>query len=370
MAIAGPAIGVAGLCRRFLQANHLLRHRSFWTGSPTSFFVRLGVLITVPIAYCLDRCVLCDGAVARFRHASLFIYWIRVEMVYGVVSSLLHKALTFEQAMLSYDAFSLFSSLSLRIFLPPSFSPHPSCSFPPPCPPQLSPLGAPFTNHYLPIIIRILLIHNLFSNLPLEELLSNTKTNYGGSPSSYHPTKKHHGRHPDAAVRGPVLPGVSDRQRHRQACALRGAQLRRQASHRCAAASQEGVTPSKVNWDLLERRIASSEKAYQRQIIRRKIDELVQYYEQCRQARDLPSIPGRGDHHLRREAEPSSPLSEGRVGIGLKVPEREGILRAIDGQHRLLALHADIDNGSRTRSSACRRSSSTGCPKITSSRCS
>ena len=27
----------------------------------------------------------------------------------------------------------------------------------------------------------------------------------------------------------------------------------------------------------------------------------------------------------------------------LKVPEREGILRAIDGQHRLLALHADID---------------------------
>ena len=50
--------------------------------------------------------------------------------------------------------------------------------------------------------------------------------------------------------------------------------------------------PSKVNWDLLERRIAANDKAYQRQIIRRKIDELVQYYEQCRQARDLPSIPG------------------------------------------------------------------------------
>ena len=49
---------------------------------------------------------------------------------------------------------------------------------------------------------------------------------------------------------------------------------------------------SKINWDLLERRIASNEKAYQRQIIRKKIDELVQYYEQCRQARDLPSIPG------------------------------------------------------------------------------
>src|SRR5882757_9783106 len=57
--------------------------------------------------------------------------------------------------------------------------------------------------------------------------------------------------------------------------------------------SGESTGPvSKVNWDLLERRIASSEKAYQRHIIRRKIDELVQYYEQCRQARDLPSIPG------------------------------------------------------------------------------
>jgi DGQHR domain-containing protein len=100
---------------------------------------------------------------------------------------------------------------------------------------------------------------------------------------------------------------------------------------------------SKVNWDLLERRIASSEKAYQRQIIRRKIDELVQYYEQCRQARDLPSIPGAViiscDEKLAFE-----PVESGSTVGRLKVPEREGILRAIDGQHRLLALHADIDN--------------------------
>ncbi len=101
--------------------------------------------------------------------------------------------------------------------------------------------------------------------------------------------------------------------------------------------------PSKVNWDLLERRIASSEKAYQRQIIRRKIDELVQYYEQCRQARDLPSIPGAViiscDEKLTFE-----PVESGASVGRLKVPEREGILRAIDGQHRLLALHADIDH--------------------------
>src|SRR6478752_5227938 len=103
-----------------------------------------------------------------------------------------------------------------------------------------------------------------------------------------------------------------------------------------------GAAPSKVNWDLLERRIASSEKAYQRQIIRRKIDELVQYYEQCRQARDLPSIPGAVIISCDEKLTFQAVDGDSRVGI-LKVPEREGILRAIDGQHRLLALHADID---------------------------
>jgi DGQHR domain-containing protein len=103
---------------------------------------------------------------------------------------------------------------------------------------------------------------------------------------------------------------------------------------------KKAAQPSKVNWDLLERRIAANEKAYQRQIIRKKIDELVQYYEQCRQARDLPSIPGAViiscDEALKFE-----PASPGASICILKVPEREGILRAIDGQHRLLALHAD-----------------------------
>jgi len=105
---------------------------------------------------------------------------------------------------------------------------------------------------------------------------------------------------------------------------------------------KKAAPATKVNWDLLERRIAANDKAYQRQIIRKKIDELVQYYEQCRQARDLPSIPGAViiscDEQLKFEP------SEAGASIGtLKVPEREGILRAIDGQHRLLALHADRD---------------------------
>jgi DGQHR domain-containing protein len=112
-------------------------------------------------------------------------------------------------------------------------------------------------------------------------------------------------------------------------------------THAPMRGGRKGTGP-KINWDLLERRIASSDRAYQRQIIRRKIDELVQYYEQCRQARDLPSIPGAViiscDEKLKFE-----PATEGASVGTLRVPEREGILRAIDGQHRLLALHADLD---------------------------
>ena len=120
------------------------------------------------------------------------------------------------------------------------------------------------------------------------------------------------------------------------------ARRRPAAGPRRQAEAAPGAPASKVNWDLLERRIASNEKAYQRQIIRRKIDELVQYYEQCRQARDLPSIPGAVIISCDEKLSFQPAGDDARVGI-LKVPEREGILRAIDGQHRLLALHADID---------------------------
>ena len=55
-----------------------------------------------------------------------------------------------------------------------------------------------------------------------------------------------------------------------------------------------------------------------------------------------PSIPGAViiscDEPLKFEPMPGEPS----LGI-LKVPEREGILRAIDGQHRLLALHAGME---------------------------
>ena len=52
------------------------------------------------------------------------------------------------------------------------------------------------------------------------------------------------------------------------------------------------TTSGRVNWELLERRISASEHAYQRPIIKKKIDELVAYYLQCADSGSLPAIPG------------------------------------------------------------------------------
>lgn len=96
---------------------------------------------------------------------------------------------------------------------------------------------------------------------------------------------------------------------------------------------------SRINWELLENRIARGEAAFQRPVIRRKIEELLKYYRECREAGNLPAIPGaviiiaeRGLRFTRSGANPS-------LGL-LQIPEEPGILRALDGQHRLLALHA------------------------------
>ena len=52
------------------------------------------------------------------------------------------------------------------------------------------------------------------------------------------------------------------------------------------------IAKGKVNWEFLERRISASEQAFQRPIIKKKIDELVAYYLQCADSGTLPAIPG------------------------------------------------------------------------------
>ena len=107
LAWLGPALIVAGYGMALLPP--IYRATSFWTSSPTFFLLRLGVLIAaIPIAYAWTAVARGRSPVQELGIASLFVYWIHVEMVYGVLSWPIQRRLTFEQALVAFVVFSVF----------------------------------------------------------------------------------------------------------------------------------------------------------------------------------------------------------------------------------------------------------------------
>jgi DGQHR domain-containing protein len=106
-----------------------------------------------------------------------------------------------------------------------------------------------------------------------------------------------------------------------------------------AAPSKRTTNRARVNWEALEKRIGESETAYQRPVIRRKIDELVAYYRDCKDAGTLPAIPGAVIITSEKRFTFTPMASQHDLGL-LQIPEEHGVLQVLDGQHRLLALHA------------------------------
>ena len=105
---------------------------------------------------------------------------------------------------------------------------------------------------------------------------------------------------------------------------------------------RKSVKTSAINWELLEKRIGRSEAAFQRPMIRKKIRELVQYYLDCQEARNLPAIPGAVIMIAEKRLKFSPIGKNPNLGM-LQIPEETGILRCLDGQHRLLALSAQTE---------------------------
>src|SRR6187399_489200 len=75
-----------------------------------------------------------------------------------------------------------------------------------------------------------------------------------------------------------------------------------------------------------------------------KIDELVSYYRDCKDAGTLPAIPGAVIITSEKRFTFTPMASQHDLGL-LQIPEEHGVLRVLDGQHRLLALHALSQNG-------------------------
>ena len=84
----------------------------FWTSSPAYFFLRVGILtLLLPLAFFWERAPW-RGKVSHWSpletlgRASLFVYWVHVEMVYGFISRTLRQSLSFESVLVAYALFT------------------------------------------------------------------------------------------------------------------------------------------------------------------------------------------------------------------------------------------------------------------------
>jgi uncharacterized membrane protein len=97
----GLALVAAGYAATFFPPVY--DHGSLWTIAPSFVGVRLGILLmAMPVAFAWGARRRGASWLEEFGVSSLFVYWIHVEMVYGIVSLALHKRLSLPQAVLGY----------------------------------------------------------------------------------------------------------------------------------------------------------------------------------------------------------------------------------------------------------------------------
>lgn len=122
--IGGTAMVMLAYGASFMPALH--GRTEFWTSSASFFFLRLGVMVAaIAVCYAWEGRPWARGqeraagsqqwrpVQALGRH-SLFVYWIHVEMVYGVVSLPLHASMSIGVAWLAMAVFSLFILLCVH----------------------------------------------------------------------------------------------------------------------------------------------------------------------------------------------------------------------------------------------------------------
>jgi len=106
--VTGVVLAISAYAASFLPSPY--PQSEFWGGSPAFFALRVGVLTAaIAFAYWWERfdVVHSWSPMQQLGRSSLFIYWIHVEMVYGLISLHVHKTLTHTQAWGAYAVFVL-----------------------------------------------------------------------------------------------------------------------------------------------------------------------------------------------------------------------------------------------------------------------
>jgi acyltransferase len=105
-------IAVAGvwLSWRASFLPSIYERASFWHDSPTFFFIRLGlVAVLVPTSWAVERTMPSPllQPIVTLGRSSLFVYWIHVEMVYGVIAEPLKRQVPLWGALAGAAALTL-----------------------------------------------------------------------------------------------------------------------------------------------------------------------------------------------------------------------------------------------------------------------
>jgi uncharacterized membrane protein len=111
---AGLALLAGGYGASFLPSLYPAGWSSFWTTSPTYYFMKIGVMLMLMGAIYLyvQRPFAAEprnpawSPMLEFGRSSLFVYWIHVELVYGIFTYPLRRRLTVEQAFVAFVVFS------------------------------------------------------------------------------------------------------------------------------------------------------------------------------------------------------------------------------------------------------------------------
>ena len=107
LAVAAISLIAIGYGGSFLPS--IYSNSNFWTSSPAYFAFRTGLLaLLVPLAYLwqLRPWPQRWSPLQQLGRSSLFIYWIHVEMIYGLMSLPLHKALALPHAFAALLVFA------------------------------------------------------------------------------------------------------------------------------------------------------------------------------------------------------------------------------------------------------------------------
>jgi uncharacterized membrane protein len=108
LALAGLALATGGYTASYLPP--LYASVSFWTSSPTFFFLRTGLLLAgVAAAWAWEHrpwTPARPSPLVLLGIESLFVYWIHVEMVYGWLTAPLHRGLPLAWSAAAFAGFT------------------------------------------------------------------------------------------------------------------------------------------------------------------------------------------------------------------------------------------------------------------------